>query len=94
MKAQKQFTIGGKEVTFKLTVGAVEDFQDWLESTGSTEDIGLALSKMRNVRQFLSILSEYGGAKVEPEAFKAMEMDEFNSVMALFDQIGGKGKGA
>lgn len=93
MKGQKQFNINGKNVTFKLTVGATEDFQDWLESKGEAVDLGMALSKMRNVRQFLSIMSGYGGDPVDAEAFKAMEISEFNDVMKLFDEIGGKRTG-
>jgi hypothetical protein len=93
MKGKKIFTINGKDVTFSLDMGALEDFQEYLISNGEPMDIGTAVGRLKNVRYLLHFMSGSDESSRTPlDEFRTLPLNEMNEIMALFDLQGGKGK--
>ena len=97
MKGTKHITLNGEQVPVRLTMGAVEDFQEYLESLtddNSEVDIDKAMSNMKHARHFLAIMSKYGGYEKSADDFKYMEFSELQQVTALVNEAVGMAKGS
>lgn len=95
MKGTKSITLNGEQVPIRLTMGAVEDFQEYLESLtddNSEVDIDKAMGNMKHARQFLSIMSRYGDNPKDAENFKYMDFSEMQHVTTLVNDAVGMAK--
>ena len=86
MKGSKTIQLKGKEIALSFTVGAMEDFQEYLKEVGVEADLDEALSEMKHFRKLIEILSEYGGEKVEAKEFKFLDFSEISKVTGLINE--------
>lgn len=86
MKGKKTIQLKDKEIALSFTVGAMEDFQEYLKESGVDSDLDEALSEMKHFRKLIEILSEYGGEKVEAKEFKFLDFSEIGKVTDLINQ--------
>lgn len=85
MKGKKTIHLKGKDIELAFTVGAMEDFQEYLKESGVESDLDQALSEMKHFRKLIEILSDYGGEKVEAKEFKYLEFSEIGKVTDLIN---------
>lgn len=83
MKGKKTISLKGNEIELAFTVGAMEDFQEYLKESGVESDMDKALSEMKHFRKLIEILSEYGGKKVDASEFKFLDFSEIGKVTDL-----------
>ena len=101
MKGKKSITLKGNEIELAFTVGAMEDFQEYLKDEGVEAGLDEALSEMKHFRKLIEILSEYAGNKTEAKEFKFLDFSEIGKVTDLINSAteniavgkGGKAKG-
>lgn len=89
MKGVKEITLEGKKVKLRFTLGVLEDFQDFIGGV----DVDAALGEMKNLREFLSIMTEYAGEKVPAEKFKMLDFDEMQDALEVITQAASRIEG-
>lgn len=67
MKGQKTITVDGEKIKLKFTVGALEDFQEYIDSLDEDLDVDSAMGKMKYARVLLQIMSLYGEGDIKEE---------------------------
>ena len=87
MKGIKKISLNGEDVELRFTLGVLEDFQEYCE--GLEIDVDEALQKMKHMRHFLSLMSEYAGAKVDAEKFKFLDFDQMQDAISLIQSATG-----
>lgn len=85
MKGKQTIQLKGKDIEIAFTVGAMEDFQEYLKSEGVEAGLDEALSEMKHFRKLLEFLSEYGGNKTQAEEFKFMDFSQIEKVTGLIN---------
>lgn len=72
MKGQKKITVGDEKIGLQFTVGALEDFQEYVDGLGEDTDVDKALGKMKHARVFLQIMNIY----YESELVKEIDLEQ------------------
>lgn len=85
MKGSQKITLKGKEIAISFTVGAMEDFQEYLKAEGIEAGLDEALSDMKHFRKLIEIMSEYGGDKTDAKEFKFLDFSEIGKVTDLIN---------
>lgn len=99
MKGHQTITLKGKDIKLAFTVGAMEDFQDYLKDEGVESGLDEALSEMKHFRKLIEVMTEYADNKVEAKEFKFLDFSEISKVTELINSSTeniavGKGKKA
>lgn len=85
MKGKQTIELKGKEIELAFTVGAMEDFQDYLKEQEVEAGLDEALSEMKHFRKLIEILSDYAGNKTEAKEFKYLDFSEISKVTDLMN---------
>ncbi len=85
MKGKQSITLKGNEIELAFTVGAMEDFQDYLKEQEVEAGLDEALSEMKHFRKLIEILSDYAGNKTEAKEFKYLDFSEISKVTDLMN---------
>jgi|19_taG_2_1085344.scaffolds.fasta_scaffold00217_4 deoxyribodipyrimidine photolyase-like uncharacterized protein len=83
MKGKQTVHLKGKDIELSFTVGAMEDFQEYLKSEGVEGGLDDAISEMKYFRKLIEILTDYAGNKVDASEFKYLEFSEISKVTQL-----------
>lgn len=82
MKGQKTITVDGEKIKLKFTVGALEDFQEYIDSLDEDLDVDSAMGKMKYARVLLQIMSLYGEGEIEELDLDKVAKDSIRFKMA------------
>jgi hypothetical protein len=87
MKGIKEIELDGKKIKLRFTLGVLEDFQEYCEKNDL--DVDEALQKMKHMREFISLMTEYAGDKVESEKFKFLDFYQMQDAIAIIGEATG-----
>lgn len=85
MKGKQTIQLKGKAIELAFTVGAMEDFQEYLKDEGIEAGLDEALSEMKHFRKLIEILTIYAGNKVDAKEFKFLDFSEISKVTDLMN---------